>query len=46
MSCEVTNGLFSFLPKRRSRSDNQFYLRVEKENYVIFLFKYLIVYCF
>jgi hypothetical protein len=29
MSCEVTNGLFSFLPKRRARSDNEFYLRVE-----------------
>ncbi len=29
MSCEVTNGLFSFLPKRRTRSDNEFYLRVE-----------------
>jgi hypothetical protein len=22
MSCEVTNGLFSFLPKRRTRSHN------------------------
>ncbi len=29
MSCEVTNGLFSFLPKRRTRSDNELYLRVE-----------------
>jgi hypothetical protein len=23
------NGLFSFLPKRRTRSDNEFYLRVK-----------------
>jgi hypothetical protein len=29
MSFEVTNGLFSFLPKRRTRSDNEFYSRVE-----------------
>jgi hypothetical protein len=29
MSYEVINGLFSFLPKRRTRSDNEFYLRVE-----------------
>jgi hypothetical protein len=29
MSYAVTNGLFSFLPKRRTRSDNEFYLRVE-----------------
>jgi hypothetical protein len=29
MSCEVTNSLFSFLPKRRTRSDNELYLRVE-----------------
>jgi hypothetical protein len=29
MSCEVTKGLFPFLPKRRTRSDNEFYIRVE-----------------
>jgi hypothetical protein len=27
MWCEVTNGLFSYLPKRRTRSHNEFYLR-------------------
>jgi hypothetical protein len=30
MSCEITNGLISFLPKRRVRSDNEFYLYHQK----------------
>jgi len=35
MQCEVTNGLFSFLPKRRTRSDNELYLELKTGKYNI-----------